>query len=44
MMKQYRITVWEAGKKWCYRMGTNNIQRHRKQLNEQYNRYTVEEV
>ena len=40
-MQQYLITVWEDGKQWSYLMGTNNIAAVKKDLNKQYNRYTV---
>jgi hypothetical protein len=43
-LQQYLITYWESGKKYCYRMGTNNIEDYRNTLKGQYNRFTIEEV
>ena len=40
-MQQYLITVWEGGKKWSYLMSSTNIDAYKKDLNKQYNRYTV---
>ena len=43
-MKEYRVTIWEGSKKYCYRMGSTNIKSYEKTLKEQYNRYTIEEL
>lgn len=46
-MKEYLVTVWEIweyGRKWSYRVGTNNIEDLKQTLKQMYNRFTVEEI
>lgn len=42
-MKQYRIWLWEDGRKWCQVVGTNDIKATTASYKKLYNRVLVEE-
>jgi len=43
-MSQYRITLWENGRAYCYRVSTNAIDQHVADLKKRHDRVRVEEV
>lgn len=42
-MKQYRIWLWEDGRKWCQVVATNDIKATAASYKKLYNRVLVEE-
>lgn len=42
-MKEYRVYLWENGRKWCQVIGTNDIKATAASYRKRYNRVLIEE-